>query len=605
MIKGLRVDRALKIVWQAAPRWTLVSAILVVVQALIPLTTLFILKLIVDRLTNGAFAFDMEGEFAQLLILIGAAFAVGIVGSFCSAVLAHANTMQSHLVSDHMQYMVQKKSIAMDLAYYENHQFYDKLHRAQRETPSRPLRIIQALTQLARNCLMLLGSFGLLFVFHWGVVIAVFGAALPILFYRLKQAEAIYSLHREKTATERMCSYLNQILTTAENAKEVRVFNYGPLMVERFRNLRSKLRTALSQISAQGSRRQFITESTAALAGYGALAFIAHAALKESISLGELVMFFGAFQVAMTSLRPTLSSLAEVYEHNLFLSTLDEFLAVSRTVTEPDHPARMPRPWRSGLRIENMSFRYPDTDHLVLTEINMEIKPGETVALVGRNGSGKTTLTKLLCRLYDPTSGSISIDGIDVRRFKTEELRREIGVIYQDFGRYHLSARENIHLGRSDLIQDDPAIVRVAQWAGIHDALSHLPNGYETILSRTLADGEELSVGQWQKLALARALLRDSQLILLDEPTSALDPAAEFDFFEKFRSMIGDRSALIISHRFSTVRLADRIFVLDSGRLIEQGDHESLMTLDGLYAGLFRKQASYYQNSDSGGHCYF
>jgi ATP-binding cassette subfamily B protein len=308
-----------------------------------------------------------------------------------------------------------------------------------------------------------------------------------------------------------------------------------------------------------------------------------------------MVMYFGAFQVAVGSLRPTLSDLAELYENNLFLSTLYEFLAVQKQVPEPAQPKEMPRPWQSGLRVENLRFRYPDTERWVLDGIALTIRPGEIVALVGRNGSGKTTLTKLLCRLYDPDSGRITLDGIDLRDLRTDDLRREVSVIYQDFGRYHLTARENILLGRPELGADDPAIIRAAQWAGIHDHLIRLPQGYETVMSRTFADGAELSIGQWQKLALARAFVRDSQLILLDEPTSSLDAAAEFEFFEKFREMARGRSALIISHRFSTVRLADRIYVLDEGRLIEEGNHEELIARDGLYAHLYRRQASYYQ----------
>lgn len=594
LLDGLRVDRALGIVWQAARLWTAISMPLILVQALVPLATLYILKLIVDQLTGAGGIAIGAADFSALMILISAAFGVALIGNLSNAVLVHANTIQAHLVADHMQRVVQAKSIDMDLAYYENSQFYDKLHRAQREAPSRPLQITQAVTQLTRNGLTLLGAFALLLLFHWGVVLAVLVASLPVLFYRLKHAEALYLLHREKTASERLSAYLNRVITTVDDAKEVRVFGFGALMAERFRELRSRIRSALARISAQAARRQFITETTAALTGYAALAFIAHAALKESITLGDLVMFFGAFQVAMGALRPTLSGLGEVYENNLFLSALYEFLDVPKTVTDPVEPKPMPRPWRSGLRVENVSFHYPGTSRPVLGGVDMVIEPGETVALVGRNGCGKTTLTKLLCRLYDPVAGRITIDGIDIRDFGTDALRREIGVIYQDFGRYHVSARENIRLGRPDLGPDDPAIEAAARWAGIHDVLASLPDGYETILSRTLASGEELSVGQWQKLALARALLRDSQLILLDEPTSSLDPAAEFEFFEKFRAMVRGRSALIISHRFSTVRLADRIYVLDGGRMAEQGSHDELMALDGLYAGLYRKQASYY-----------
>jgi ATP-binding cassette subfamily B protein len=225
----------------------------------------------------------------------------------------------------------------------------------------------------------------------------------------------------------------------------------------------------------------------------------------------------------------------------------------------------------------------------------MEIRPGEIVALVGRNGSGKTSLTKLLCRLYDPDSGRITIDGIDFRDFATVDLRGQMSVIYQDYGRYHMTARENIRLGCPDLIPDDPLIIEAAKWAGIHEELMRLPEGYDTMMSRTLAEGEELSIGQWQKLALARAYVRKSQLIILDEPTSSLDAAAEFAFFERFREMAAGRSALIISHRFSTVRLADRVYVLEGGRVVEQGTHDFLVASNGLYANLYRKQSSYYE----------
>lgn len=595
LLDGLRLDRALRIVWGAAPGWTALSLGLILVQALVPLATLFIFKLIVDRLTLEPGTLAVTSDLQTLLLLIAAAFGVALAGSLCSAILGHANLVQGHLVADRMQQVVQAKSIEMDLAYYENSQFYDKLHRAQREAPSRPLQIIQALTMLVRNSLTLLGAFVLLFTFHWGVVAAVFIASIPVLFYRLKHAEAIFLLHREKTAAERLSVYFNRVITTLADAKEVRVFGFGELIARRFRDLRNRIRLALREISAQGARRQFVTETAAAVAGFGALAFIVRAALNGSITLGELVMYFGAFQVATGSLRPTLSGLAEVYENNLFLSALYEFLDVPKTVTSPDNPKPMPRPWRSGVHVEGLGFRYPGTNQLVLDGVDMTIRPGETVALVGRNGSGKTTLTKLLCRLYDPTAGRIMIDGTDIRDFAITDLRHEIGVIYQDYGRYQLSARENIRLGRPDIDPDDPAIENAARWAGIHDELAKLPHGYDSILSRSLADGEELSVGQWQKLALARALLRDSQLILLDEPTSSLDPVAEFEFFEKFRQMTRDRSALIISHRFSTVHLADRIYVLDGGRVIEQGSHDNLMNLQGFYADLYQKQSASYR----------
>lgn len=597
VVDGLRADRAVRFVWQAAPGWTAVSTVLLLVQGIIPLATLYLIKLIVDHLT-GLSGNAGAGENDQgVFVLIGAALGVTIAGNLCTALLGYASLNQAHLVADHMQRLVQAQSIAMDLAYYENSQYYDKLHRAQREAPSRPVRIVQGLTEVGRNTLTLIGALAILFTFHWGVVVAVIVAAIPVVAYRLKQAEALYALHREKTALERMSQYLNQVMTTAENAKEVRIFGFGPALASRFASLRSRIRASLRHLSAQGYRRQFITESAAAVAAFGSLAFIVYAAVQQAISLGELVMYFGAFQVALGALRPTLAGVAELYENNLFLSSLYEFLAVPRSVPEPARPQPLPRPWRAGLAVEKLSFRYPGADALILDGVDMIIRPGEVVALVGRNGSGKTTLTKLLCRLYDPVGGRITLDGIDLRDFATAELRREISVIYQDFGRYHLTARENILLGRPELSPEDPTIVAAARWAGIHDELMRLPQGYDTVMSRTLADGEELSVGQWQKLALARAFVRNAPLIILDEPTSSLDAAAEFTFFDKFRAMAQGRSALIISHRFSTVRLADRIYVLNGGRLIEQGTHAALLALDGLYAQLYRRQASYYQDA--------
>ncbi|MGB2682553.1 MAG: ABC transporter ATP-binding protein [Candidatus Competibacter sp.] len=595
-LAGLQVGRALKLVWRAAPKWTLASVVFLVIQSLVPLATVYVFKLVIDQLTLPDPLLSAEAGFERLLLLLGSAFGLAVAGNFANAALGYANDIQTHLVADHMQRLVQAKSIDMDLAYYEHPQFYDKLHRAQREAPSRPLRIISGLSSLALNGLTLTGALLFLLSFNGYVVLILFAASVPVLVYRLRHADALYQLHQRKAASERLSGYFNQVLTTVADAKEVRVFGFGPWMANRFSALRATIRDDLNRIALQGYSRQFVTESTAALAGFGALAFIAHSALNQRITLGELALYFGAFQVALGSLRPTLSGLAQLYENNLFLSTFYEFLEVPKRVQEPARPQRMPKPWRSGLRVENVSFRYPETDRLILDRITLAIRPGEIVALVGRNGSGKTTLTKLLCRLYDPDGGSITLDGIDLRQFATRDLRGEISVVYQDFGRYHISARDNIMLGRPELQPDDPAIVAAASWAGIHETLAQLPQGYETIMSRAFADGAELSIGQWQKLALARAFVRDSPLILLDEPTSSLDAASEFKFFEKFRELAQGRSALIISHRFSTVRLADRIYVLDAGRLIETGQHDELIALDGLYAQLYRQQAASYDS---------
>lgn len=590
------MDKALAFVWRAAPRYTFLSTCILVVQGLVPVATIYVFKLIVDHISGRPSGIVSAQYSDHLVLLVFVALGIALLGNLSNAMLGHTSAVQAHLVADHMQRVVQTKSIEMGLSYYENSQFFDKLHRAQREAPSRPLRIVQGLSSVGRNGITLIGAFAVLFSFHWSIVAAVLVTSIPAVFFRIRHADGMYELERERTNSERLSRYLNEVITTAGHAKEVRVFGFGPMMIRRFAELRNNLLDGLVRVSIQGHRRQFLSESIATLAGYGSLAFIAQRALVGSITLGELVMYFGAFQVAIGSLRPTLSSLAELYENNLFLFSLFEFLALPRDVADPPHPKAIPRQWQSGLCVENLTFRYPGTRENILDDVRLQIAPGEIVAIVGHNGSGKTTLTKLLCRLYDPTEGRITVDGVDVRDFRSEDYRKQISVIYQDYGQYHLSARDNILLGSPDLGRSDPAIVAAAKWANIHDELMDLPQGYDTVMSRSLADGEEFSGGQWQKLALARAFVRDSQLVILDEPTSALDAAAESAFFEQFRKMARGRAALIISHRFSTVRLATRIYVLAQGRVIEEGTHDELIAVGGVYASLYRQQASYYED---------
>lgn len=599
LLQQLRFDRAVGFVWKAAPGWTAVGLALILVQSLVPIATLYVMKLLVDRLTELTAGNGLTDSFSQFLILIGLALIVTITGLMCNALLSHANTNQGQLVADHMQHIVQSKSIELDLEYYENSQFFDNLHRAQREAPGRPVRIVEALTQIARYSLTLLAALVVLFTFHWLVVLAVFAASIPVIYYRLRYAQDLFDLQVRTTNLERQRRYLNQLLTSAESAKEVRVFGFGPHLISRYVDYTRSLREGIRKLSAHGTSRQFVTETAAAIAAYLSLAIIVHGAVVGKVTLGQLLLYFGAFQIAMNALRPTLSGLSALYENSLFLSSLYEFLEVPQSVPEPTKSHPVPRPWQQGLLIQNLNFTYPGTRERILENVNLCIRPGEIVALVGHNGTGKTTLTKLLCRLYDPTEGRITIDGIDLKEFRTRDLRNQLSVIYQDFGRYHMTARDNIRLGSPDLIENDDSVVKAAKWAGIHDEISALPNGYDTVMSRSLADGEELSIGQWQKLALARAFVRDSQLIILDEPTSSLDAAAEFTFFEKFREMAQGRSALIISHRFSTVRLADRVYVLDKGRMVESGTHAELIARNGLYARLYRKQASYYSDHSS------
>jgi ATP-binding cassette subfamily B protein len=317
--------------------------------------------------------------------------------------------------------------------------------------------------------------------------------------------------------------------------------------------------------------------------------------VQGAITIGDLVMYYQAFQRGQEFLRAMLDGLAGLYEDHLFLHSLYEFLDLDRKAVEPLVPEAVPRPMRTGIVFDHVSFQYPTGTRKVLQDITLTVRPGESVALVGANGSGKTTLIKLLCRLYDPTGGTITLDGIDLRDFETAALRREIGIIFQDYAQYHLTARENISFGNVEALGDQDRVVAAARHSGADEVIKGLKQGYDTILGKWFEDGEELSIGEWQKVALARAFMRDAQIVVLDEPTSALDAKAEYEVFRQFRRLAKGRTTILISHRFSTVRMADCIYVLDDGRVVENGTHEQLVQAGGRYGRLFETQARHYR----------
>lgn len=591
----LRVNQAVRFVWEAAPGWTVAGVILLVLQGFLPLLALYLMKLIVDAVTFSLSAPDTTGAFRHVAVLIGFAATVAILSALLQQISSLVKETQSLKVTDHMYDVLHSKSIELDLEYYENTRYFDKLHRAQRVGPYRPTQIINSLTRMSQSGISLFAMMALLLSFHWAVGLVLFAAAVPGVFARLKYTGKMYYWQRARTQAERRADYYNWTLTSESHAKETRLFNIGGLLKERFSALRQQLLGEKLQISRKRSVAEFVGEVSATIALFGTFGFIIYRTIHGLITLGDMVMYFQAFQRGLTYLRGMLGGLASLYEDNLFLSNLFEFLDLEPKVKEPVHPVRVPRPIQKGFVFEHVSFKYPSSNGRVLKDVCLRIEPGEVVALVGENGSGKTTLVKLLCRLYDPSEGNICLDGNDIRQFETTSLRQEISVIFQDYVKYHLSARENIWLGNIELPIDCDKVQRAAQHAGASALIENLPKGYDTALGKWFEDGVELSIGEWQKIALARAFFRDSQIIVLDEPTSSLDAKTEFEIFENFRQLIKGRSALLISHRFSTVRMADRIYVFNAGRIIESGTHEQLMNIGGRYAFYFEKQARLYR----------
>jgi ATP-binding cassette, subfamily B, bacterial len=592
---SLRLDRAVRFVWEAGPGWTIASLALVVVQGALPLLTLYLMKLIVDSVTFAIAAPDKAAAFRHVAFFIAAAAGVALLNALIGSIAGLVRQAQSLTVTDYMYDILHAKSVAVDLEYYENPKYFDTLHRAQQEGPHRPTKIVTGLVQLGQSSISLLAMVGLLLTFHWAVAVILFAAAVPGVLVRIRYSRIMYRWQRERTQRNRKVNYFNWILTGDSHAKEIRLFDLGDLFKDRFRVLRKELRGERLYISRKRSVADLLAQAGAMIPVFGSFGFIAYRTVQGAITLGDMVMYFQAVQRGLGFLRGVLGGLAGLYEHNLFLTNLFEFLDLKPKVREPENPSPVPHPIRKGICFDHVTFHYPSGTRKVLRDISLKIEPGEVVALVGENGSGKTTLIKLLCRLYDPLAGRITYDGIELNRFETTALRKEISVIFQDYSRYHMTARENIWLGNTELRPDHEKIEAAARQAGAHGLIEGLPDGYESLLGKWFKEGEELSIGEWQKVALARAFLRDSQIIVLDEPTSSMDAKSEYEVFSRFRKMVEGRTAVLISHRFSTVRMADRIFVFEDGRIRESGSHEDLIQLDGTYARLFEKQARYYR----------
>lgn len=586
---------AFRFVWQSGPRLTLANVILRFIQSVIPLVTLYLVKLVIDEVSAGLTAADRVSAFKELTLLIIISGCVLLFERVVGTLASLVGTMQSHIVTDRMYEILHAKSVEMDLEYYEDSDFYDTLHRAQREAPYRPTLILNGLFSLGQSAISVIAIGGLLLSFHWSVLVFLIIGAMPGLFIRFRFANTIYAWSRRRTPIERKAFYFSSMLTEGGHAKEIRLFNLGNIFVERFGNLRRLIRQERLQLLTRRSVADLATHSGAIVPTFALYGFLAYRTLNGLMTVGDLVMFYQAIQRGQNYLEQFLGSIADLYENNLFLSNVHEFLSLKPKITTPSRPKALAGPLRKGIVFHSVKFRYPNTDCKILDAIDLHIRPTEHIALVGENGSGKTTLVKLICRLYDPTEGAITIDGIDLRELSLEALRSRISIVFQDYARYHLTAKENIWFGNIELPPDEKRIVSAARQAGADQAIAKLRQGYETVLGKSFENGAELSTGEWQKVALARAFLRRSEIILLDEPTSAMDAKAEYELFKKFHELSKGRTAILISHRLSTVKMVDRIYFLENGTIVESGTHDELIDQRGKYAYMFERQAQNYR----------
>jgi ATP-binding cassette, subfamily B, bacterial len=589
------LHRAIPIVWQSSPRWTAIGWGLLLVQGLLPLGQLYLLKRTIDTLTLGVQVGYSPQIFHWSIGWIALTGLLTLVGDGCSALGKLAQAIQTEAVSDRVNSLLNAKSIEVDLAYYETADYYNTLHRAQAQAPYRPQQVLSGLSQVVQSSLSLLGILALLAALNWLMPIVLLATTIPGIWIRFKYTGKAYGRISSWTERERQAEYFQTLLTTEPSAKEVRLFRLGALFAQRFKTLRHGIRVEKIHLAQQQATIDLISNGSATLAVLVASGIIAQQTIQGAISLGGFVMYYQAFGRGQGFLRDLLSNLVSLYEHSLFLQDFFQFLDLQPTIAAPAQPQPLAAVWNTGLRLENVSFDYEGSQRSVLKHIDLTIDPGEVVAIVGANGAGKTTLIKLLCRLYDPTAGRITLDGIDLRDYDPADLHRQISVLFQDYARYQLTVRENIWLGNIDAPLTSETVWQAATIAGAAAAIDRLPHGLDTRLGNSFDGGEELSIGQWQKIALARAFMGDARLIILDEPTSALDPKAEAEVFDSFRQLVAGRMAIVISHRLSTIKMVDRIFVLADGRIAECGSHAELIQQQGSYARLFLTQAQHYQ----------
>ena len=595
--------RAIELVWSTNWRLAVLIGLATLVAGLLPAAAAYTGKLIVDAVVAGSQSPTTDGgladpAFADALRWVGLEALIIIAIAAAARVITTCESLLRAQLGQRVNEMVLEKAITLELRQFEDSEFYDKLTRARREASSRPLSLVTKTFGLVQNAIALASYAALLSAFSiWAVVVLIF-AGLPAFFAEAKFSGEAFRLFRWRSPETRRQMYLEAVLAREDYAKEVKINRLGPLLLERYRRIFETLYSEDRRLTLRRGIWAFLMGLVSTGAFYGAYAWIAVATIRGQITLGEMTMYLLLIRQGQSAVSASLNAIGKMYEDNLYLSNLYEYLEHPGSESRPDDDTGLKAGVTpgSGIVFRNVGFVYPGTTRPVLENIDLELVPGQALALVGENGSGKTTLVKLLARLYRPTTGSVLLDGNSLDDWNERTLQQRIGVIFQDFSRYQFLAGENLGAGDSRYF-DDEARWRDAAEKGLSaEFLEQLPSGYQTQLGRWFKDGRELSGGQWQKVALSRAFIRsEADIFVLDEPTAAMDAEAEAQVFEHVRGLAHDKMTILISHRFSTVRMADVIVVLHEGRIVERGSHDELMAENGRYAHLFRLQAAGYQ----------
>ena len=595
-------------VWRTSPPLTLASIVLRLGRAMQPPLVLYVGKLIVNEIiarsshgtqpSHGAAPPGLgdwigDGRLAHLGALIALEFGLVVASDLLARAVSWVDATLGELHANAVSVELMEHAARLDLRHFESSEYQDRLERARRQASGRNALIAQSLGQAQDVITIAALVAGVLAFAPWLVLLLVF-AVLPAVLAEGRFNALAYRLSRAKTPERRELDYIRYIGASADSAKEIKLFDLGGFLVERFRRLGQQLYLANRRLALRRAVWGGVFAAISSLTYYAAYVVLVWRTVSGQLTLGDLTFLGGSLLRLHGLLQGLLIGVTQVAGQTLYLDDLFSFFAIRPAIASPPHPEAFPARMQVGIAFEDVGFRYPETDRWAVRGLSFSIRAGETLALVGENGAGKTTIVKLLTRLYDPTEGRITVDGVDLRDIALDDLRDHVGVIFQDFTRYSFTAGENIAVGRAEAASDQDRITAAAERSLADQVIARLRQGYDQKLGRRFAGGQDLSGGEWQKVAIARAYMRDADLLILDEPTAALDAQAEAEVFERFQALRHGRTAVLISHRFSTVRRADRIIVLEDGKVLESGNHASLLGAGGRYAELFRLQAAGY-----------
>ncbi len=594
--------RCIKLTWQASHRYALLAFIFSIFSSVVPAAQVWISKIVIDTVVQSLSntTADITVDWFKLLSPIGGVLVIWMIGGICQSVSNTLNEQIGFYTRNYSQYLILSKASRLDLAFFETPKFFDEMEKARSEG-YRANNLAVLSVRIISSAVSVILMIVLLLEVHWAAAIILLVTTTPQAIVGGYYAGKRFGLVGAVTRERRVADYLSRLLGSRDAVKEIRLFGLHSEFLRRFNDYWRKFSKQTIHLRFAQERSAFLFGLLSMVGTASIWAYAVIRAIGGHITVGDVALAFQAAERGRSGLDTLFRNLGQFYEHTIFAGNLLRFLDLDPRAIQgslappPESPRPMPKKLIEGIEFRNVSFRYPHSERVVLKNLSFTIRAGESVAIVGENGAGKTTLVKLLARFYDPTEGTIYLDGCDLREYDSEELRRHIGIIFQDFVHYDFSVRENIGFGQVEFIEDQKRIARAADKGGAAELVHSLPNGFDTILGRTFDKGVDLSGGEWQKIALSRAFMREAQILILDEPTAALDALAEYEIYERFADLTAGKTTIFISHRFSTVKVAHHILVLQEGRLIEKGTHDELMLFDGQYKKMFNAQAERYK----------